>query len=144
MTMQRTCTTVLLHLIEYRFEHAVGAYNGLPGAGPAEWRHPNHAAAGNLMYAQGQLVALRRLRRLLRRTGAAPAHFLALLLSTELDHWRTLQSAYSTEGNLLPNLLSYCQGGFDAGQSVLTVFRTVNAGDTPLPWEWPDAAAVAA
>lgn len=111
--MRQNDTRALLVAVEYCIDRVANAHHRhvTPASYPL---HAHRHAAAGVRYAEGQLVALSKVRRTLRHMPAAHAREHEALLRVELCKWVGLLADYRRFESASPDWVDYVRGGLDA------------------------------
>jgi hypothetical protein len=120
--MQIEQPDTLLRLIEHRFTQAVSAHNALSLGllGNGRTAQPMHVT---LTYAEGQLVELSRLRRLVRRLGRVSSPVALRIVEDDICHWRSMFAKYADADKPSMVSLAYTNGALEAAESTLIAIK---------------------
>ena len=88
----------------------------------ASWQREEADHAGGLAYGQGQIIALSKVRRLLRGQQNMSGPELTSCLQRERARWQAMAPrAPHCDGNVAPDMTAYCQGAEDAIAALLRI-----------------------
>lgn len=116
--MRQSDFTSLLAAVEYRIDQVANAHERHATFGDCR-RHAYRPAVG-LRYAEGQLVALTRVRRLLRRAPATEGATEEMYLRQELQRWGGLLAGAQHADQPAVVWQEYARGGIDAILALLS------------------------
>ena len=124
--MPHKLTTSLLTTVEYHIDQVANSHGWQlmrPGSAPCVHRR----AVAGVKYAEGQLVALTKVRRALRRRQETHEAEWACLLVAELNKWVTLLAGYRQSTHPEPEWAAYAQGGVDAISNLIATAKELHA-----------------
>ncbi|MBK8048442.1 MAG: hypothetical protein IPK16_15800 [Anaerolineales bacterium] len=108
--MHEDYTDRLLHVIDYHIRQATVAYAGQQRLGSLCAHYGNSRTAQGQGYAEGYLVALRRMHRLIRRADSAPPLAIGQLLLLECGKWQRDAEVHRLFSDPHFSDSAYCRG----------------------------------
>jgi hypothetical protein len=111
--MRQNDTRALLVAVEYCIDQVANAHHRHVAPSGCPMHAHRHAAAG-IKYAEGQLVALSKVRRALRHMPAAHTREYEALLRVELCKWAGMLADNRRFEPVSPDWVDYVRGGLDA------------------------------
>jgi hypothetical protein len=116
--MNNEHSDALVHLIEQRFAQAVNAHTALTSSvlGTGRIVQPMQIT---LTYAEGQLVELGHLHRIVRRLGQVSRPVALRVLEDDIRHWRSVYARHVDAEKPSMVSLAYSNGALEAAESAL-------------------------
>ena len=123
--MHEDYTDRLLHVIDYHIRQATVAYAGQQRLGSLCAHYGDSRTAQGQGYAEGYLVALRRMHRLIRRADSAPPLAIGQLLLLECGKWQRDAEVHRLFSDAHFSDSAYCRGALDAVATITAAAERV-------------------